>query len=1263
VSGVLAKRLSGTAAIASAALAALALLAGLPWLLTYPFSTNYLPHGFSFAWEPRLVWLHVVSDAVIWLSYTVIAATLAAFVITARKQIRFQSIFILFGTFIAACSYTDLLDIVVLWRPVYWLQGDLKLVTAFTAVVTAVALPFCIPKVKAVLAAAAKSAANEQRFQAAINSSLDSFYIFESVRDGGGEIIDFRFLFVNGVGAAMLNRNPEEIVGQLLCELVPETRAAGLFDKYKRVATDGCAANCDIDIDFINLNATWLGLRVVKLDDGIAVACSDIHERKLLEAERDAAFSNSLIAKSPAVVVLTDPDYTIRGFNPAASALLQYGPEELVGRETPLIFFDRSEVDALAARLTKASGAVVSGHQAIFGTANSNRGTASGNQTAENGDKAPRAFDWTFQRKDGTAVMVEAAATPLHDASGEISGYMITAYEITERKRRDEEGANAKSQIEAIHRSLMAVEFDMDGRILQVNENYLAAFGYRPGEVEGRHHSIFVEEKVRETAEYQEFWAQLRQGQFRAGEFKRIAKDGSEVWVEASYNPVLGAAGFPVKVVKFASNITERVRLRQATLDAANHLRVVVDSVVDGIVTIDPAGTITWVNRGVTRLFEYDAQDLAGGKVGMLIAISDIDRHDSQLAALQSAGGSEKMPSGELLGRTKSGRLFPVEVTVSEVSSHGTQLFVGMMRDITEQRLAEEQTRRTRAFTESMIENSPAAVIVTDAILTIISINPAAEKMLWYKREELIGLVSPVSFFDPEQLSSLCARLSATKGSPVKPEEAIFCTWPAYSAEPQGEWKFRRKGGTAVDVQVTVTQLTNERKETLGYMITAYDITERKRREEYISHLATHDVLTRLPTRQLLLDRLGMMISRCDRFGTKSALMMIDLNGFKQINDKLGHHVGDRLLVQVAERLQSVVRTVHTVARMGGDEFVVLITDLETSLGAQAVAEKLLDSFRKPFLLSDQSKGTVGASIGVCVYPDQGGDAETLLRNADLAMYHAKATGEHCYRVFDKEIEQVVLQQREMTAELGGALLRGELELQYQPQYSLADGSLVGVEALLRWKSGSLGPVSPAQFIPVAEESGLILPIGEWVIETACRELVALQRRFGPTLVMAVNVSACQIDQAGLLLIVQKAALANDLNPTSIEIEITESLMMTETPHASDFFEGLRKMGIRVAIDDFGTGFSSMSYLLRYSVDRLKIDRCFIEDCCTNPSSAAITSAVIALAHQLKVSVLAEGVETEEQMAFLRAAGCDDVQGYYTGRPVAPELLCDGVKV
>jgi EAL domain-containing protein (putative c-di-GMP-specific phosphodiesterase class I) len=327
------------------------------------------------------------------------------------------------------------------------------------------------------------------------------------------------------------------------------------------------------------------------------------------------------------------------------------------------------------------------------------------------------------------------------------------------------------------------------------------------------------------------------------------------------------------------------------------------------------------------------------------------------------------------------------------------------------------------------------------------------------------------------------------------------------------------------------------------------------------------------------------------------------------------------------------------------------------------VAGKLLEVFRKPFLLSDQSNGKVGASIGVCIYPEGGGDPDALLRNADLAMYRGKATKEHCYFVFDKATEQMVMQQRELTAALGSALMKGELALHYQPQFSLADGSLVGVEALLRWKSGDFGPVSPARFIPVAEESGLILPIGEWVIDTACHELAGLQRRFGPRLVMAVNVSARQIDQAGLLQVVQRAAKANNLDPTSIEIEITESLLMSETPHASDFFEGLRKMGIRVAIDDFGTGFSSMSYLLRYSVDRLKIDRCFIEDCCTNANSAAITSAVIALAHKLNVSVLAEGVESEEQMTFLREAGCDDVQGYYTGRPVTPELLGDGVKV
>jgi diguanylate cyclase (GGDEF)-like protein/PAS domain S-box-containing protein len=838
------------------ALAFSAILAAFPWLLTNALSTSYLPHGFCFAWNPRLLWLHVVADGVIWLSYVAIAAALAELYVGTQRQMRFRGILVLFSAFIVACGFTHLLDVVVLWRPFYWMQGDMKLLTACISLITAAMLPFCIPQVKAVLAQAAESAENGRRFLAAVESSLDSLYLLRSVRNDAGEIVDFRFLFVNGRAAALVSSTPERLVGNLLCETLPQNRERGFFDAYKQVTETGTPYVQEFAVNaFQGVTAEWLKIQVVKLDDGVAVTCSDISERKRLQAERDAAFAGSLIDKVP------------------------------------------------------------------------------------------------------------------------------------------------------------------------------------------------------------------------------------------------------------------------------------------------------------------------------------------------------------------------------------------------------------------------AAVIVTDSAHTIVSINPAAEKMLWYKPEELIGAASPLVIFDKEQVDALCVRLSATTGAAVSPEEAIFSGFTGLNPEAEGEWKFRRKGGSAVDVQAAITPLTNDRMETFGYMITAYDISERKRREQYISHLANHDVLTRLPTRQLLLDRLKMMLSRCDRFGKKSALIMVDLNGFKQINDKFGHHVGDRLLVQVAERLQSAVRAVDTVARMGGDEFVVLVADLDSAEGAEVVAEKLLESFRKPFALSDQSKGSVGASVGVCVYPAGGEDADALLRNADIAMYHAKAARGHCYRIFDKRIEQVVLQQRNMAAALGSALSKAELRLEYQPQFSLADGSLVGVEALLRWTSGVLGPVSPGHFIPMAEESGLILPIGEWVVETACRELASLQQRFGPRMVMAVNISARQLDQAGLLPIIQRAAKANNIDPASIEIEITESLLMNETPHAFDFFDGLRKMGARVAIDDFGTGFSSMSYLLRYSVDRLKIDRCFIEDCCSNPNSAAITSAVIALAHQLKVSVLAEGVETEEQMRFLRAAGCDDVQGFYTGRPVAPELLCAEVGV
>jgi diguanylate cyclase (GGDEF)-like protein/PAS domain S-box-containing protein len=850
VSPILGRRL----AVSAAVLLLPATFALCPWLLTNIFSSTYLPHGFCFQWNPRLIWLHVASDLTIWLCYTSIAITLALLVTAIRKQIPFKSVIFLFGTFILACGFTHLLDVVVLWRPLYWLQGDTKLLTASASLITALALPFFVPQIKAVLVKSAASAENERRFLAAVESSLDGLFLLHSVRSPSGEIVDFRFLFVNENAARMVSLTREQMIGGQLCELMPQNRTQSFFDTYRRVAETGRPHLEELPVSsFEGISAEWIKIQVVKLDDGVAVTASDISERKRLEAERADVFAASLIDKSPAAVIVTDASYAIR------------------------------------------------------------------------------------------------------------------------------------------------------------------------------------------------------------------------------------------------------------------------------------------------------------------------------------------------------------------------------------------------------------------------AINPAAQKMLWYQAEELIGRATPLIFYSHEEVADRAKRLSAASGTFVELDQAVFASGPDPGGRRDGEWTFFRKGGSTILAQVSVTPLTGEGGEPTGFMITAYDVSERKRREEYISHLAHHDVLTGLPTRQLLMDRLEMMLSRSRRFASRSALLMIDLNSFKNVNDSLGHHVGDRLLIQVAERMRGAVRAMDTVARMGGDEFVVLISDLESASAAEQVARKLLAAFQAPFALKEQSEIEVTASIGICVYPEGGTDANALLRNADIAMYYAKATRRHSYQLFDQKIAEAVVRQREMEAALAAALDAGELYLDYQPQFSLSDGSMVGVEALLRWNSRQFGPVSPSLFIPVAESSGLILPIGAWVIRTACRELPRLQRRFGSHLVMAVNLSSRQLEQPGLLEVIEEALVDNGLDPACFEMEITESVLMTESPNSTDFFKGLRELGARVAIDDFGTGFSSMAYLLRFSVNRLKIDRCFIQDSPSDLNSATVTSAIIALAHQLKVSVLAEGVESEAQMDFLRGAGCDDAQGFHLCRPMSPDLIASAV--
>jgi diguanylate cyclase (GGDEF)-like protein len=390
------------------------------------------------------------------------------------------------------------------------------------------------------------------------------------------------------------------------------------------------------------------------------------------------------------------------------------------------------------------------------------------------------------------------------------------------------------------------------------------------------------------------------------------------------------------------------------------------------------------------------------------------------------------------------------------------------------------------------------------------------------------------------------------------------------------EWKLIRRDGSCVDAQLTVTALNDARDGIAGFMFIAYDITERKRAQEYLTHVATHDALTGLPMRNLFRDRLDVSLARAKRYGRRFSVLMVDLDNFKKINDQMGHHTGDGLLVTVAQRLKSCVRTSDTVARMGGDEFTILLDELRCAEDAELVAEKIVLELQRPVLIGSHAIA-ITASVGISVYPDDGESTQALISNADAAMYKAKADGRNGRQVFSRELETANARKRQVEECLSEALALEEFQLVYQPQVCMKTGKVTGVETLLRWHSGKLGMVSPTEFISTAEESGLIVPIGEWVLRNACREGRQLQLLLERELTIAVNISPRQLQQSALTKVIVQILAESGLAPSSLELEITENVLLGDLPRPRATLDEIRSLGVRVAIDDFGTGYSSMS--------------------------------------------------------------------------------------
>jgi diguanylate cyclase (GGDEF)-like protein len=447
-----------------------------------------------------------------------------------------------------------------------------------------------------------------------------------------------------------------------------------------------------------------------------------------------------------------------------------------------------------------------------------------------------------------------------------------------------------------------------------------------------------------------------------------------------------------------------------------------------------------------------------------------------------------------------------------------------------------------------------------------------------------------------------------------------------------------------------------------GVVIVVRDVTERTYAEEQIKHLAYHDALTGLPNRLLFKDRLTVALSHAQREHTRLAVLFLDLDRFKVINDSLGHNIGDQLLQAVAARVQSCVRESDTVARLGGDEFTIMIPSLVRSEDAAPVAQKILEAVRYPFHL-DGREFYITTSIGISLYPEDGMDAETLIKNADTAMYQAKEQGRDNYQLFNAYINAKALQRIALEHGLRRALLNDEMKVHYQPIFDFRAGKIVGMEALLRWTHPDMGPIPPSVFIPLAESTGLMSPIGQWVLRTACRQAKEWHDQGFRNLSLAVNLSVTQLQQPDLVARVKEVLEETGLPPRLLELEITESSAM-QSPEASvRTLYDLKKLGIRISLDDFGTGHSSLSYLKRFPIDTLKIDQSFVRDINSDPDTAAIVTAIIAMAHSLRLKVIAEGVEFSEQASFLKHYSCDQMQGYLIKAPVGAEEFFELITV
>ena len=781
---------------------------------------------------------------------------------------------------------------------------------------------------------------------------------------------------------------------------------------------------------------------------------------------------------------------------------------------------------------------------------------------------------------------------------------------------------------------------DVDGRILLVNPRAERVLGRTSSAIIGKPLDLLLPEHLRPRLHdlrrrvISDLHARRASGRPRTAVprgFEGLVRHKERCDVPVEITLLALQSGERELVVMACHDISGRRWLEAAT----RHLAAIVEQSGDAILANDIDGVITEWNHGAERLYGYAAEEAIGQPIGLIVPS---ERHEEELQILTRILSGEEVENFETVRQCKDGSRIDVLAMINPLRDERGEI-VGassIARDISARKRSEKLFR-------DLLESAPNAMVIVDDNDAIRLVNAQAEAIFGYPRDELIGRRFEMLLPDSRRELQRIRHVASISGEKPKPLTA------------EREFAAVRKDGSEFPAEISLSPLQTGSSILISAAIR--DATERRQARRELEHRAMHDPLTDLPNRRLFIDRLEQALVRNIRPRSRIAVLLIDLDNFKEINDTVGHGAGDELLVALTPRLREVVRPGDTLARLGGDEFAVLCEGMSSEAGAVKVAERIAEALQEPIAIGF-NEYILSASIGIVVVDRGTVAADDVLRDADAAMYRAKALGRHRYEIYDEDMRARLLERVATERRLRIAIEDRDFRLLYQPVVSLKDERIVAAEALVRWQQPDGQLLSPAAFITIAEESGLIVPLGNWVIEEALRQSALWHTQF-PDLTVSLNLSPRQVVQAGLVPVIKKALRNTGADPTRLDLEITESALIDLADTTLETLSAIRGLGISLVLDDFGTGYSSLSYLKRFPIDAIKIDRSFVAMVDCDPEDAAIVDALITMARALNIAVVAEGVERPEQVASLRASGCRLAQGYYYAPPLSAEELTE----